>query len=363
MNASGMRMPGLDLLRLVAALALMVCHAGFWLGPFRIPDTFWMFLGHAGVEAFLVILSFLLTQHALTADTVVTLRRSWARSALRLWPLYVLMLGANLVLLPAGGSMPPLLEYLTLTQNLAWPHPEFFGEAWIVAAAAMILFVVPVLCRLLQGQGFAAGLGILLGLLLVTNALRGLLVWAGDPSFDLGVRKILIARLDLPLYGALAAWLSVHRYAGLMQWRRVLQLAGLIALALTAWVHLRVPLDESASARILLFPLCDLAWVGLLLWVCSKRLPDRFTEVTRVLAASCYAGLLTHITVLRIGAALDLPLYASTATQGVMMLLSYVLLASGTAVLVYFALDRPLLALRGRWLDPPANHPVPVAKR
>jgi peptidoglycan/LPS O-acetylase OafA/YrhL len=357
-----MRMPGLDLLRLVAALALMVCHAGFWLGPLRIPDTFWMFLGHAGVEAFLVSLSFLLTQRALAVDAVVSIRRSWARSALRLWPLYLLLLGVNALLVPAGGA-PSWLEYLTLTQNLAWPHAEFFGEAWIVAAAAMVMLVVPVLGRMLQGRDFAAGLSILLGLLLLTNALRGLLVSAGDPAFDLGVRKILIARLDLPLYGALAAWLSVHRYAGLMQWRRVLQVAGLLGLALTAWIHLRVPLDQSVIARILLFPLCDLVWACLLLWVCSKRLPDRLAEVTRILAASCYAGLLTHITVLRIGAALGMPLQASTTVQGVMMLLSYVLLASGTAVLIYFALDRPMLALRARWLDPPANHPVPVAKR
>jgi peptidoglycan/LPS O-acetylase OafA/YrhL len=358
-----MRMPGLDLLRLIAALALMVCHAGFWLGPFQIPDTFWMFVGHAGVEVFLVSLSFLLTQRALATNAADSIPRYWARSALRLWPLYLLILGANMLLLPAGSSAPSWLEYLTLTQNLAWPHPEFFGEAWIVAAAAMILFVVPVLCRLLQGRDFAAGLAILLGLLLVTIALRGLLVWAGDPSFDLGVRKILIARLDLPLYGALAAWLWVHRYAGLMQWRRVLQIIGLLTLMLTAWIHLRIPLDQSVSARILLFPLCDLAWVCLLIWVCSKRLPDRLAGVTRVLAASFYAGLLTYITVLRIGVALGMPLQASSAVQGVMMLLSYVLLASGTAVLVYFTLDRPLLALRGRWLDSPANHPVPVAKR
>ena len=53
------RLAGLDLLRVVAGGALMVCHAGFWLAPFGWPDALWFMFGHVGVEAFLVTTTFL----------------------------------------------------------------------------------------------------------------------------------------------------------------------------------------------------------------------------------------------------------------------------------------------------------------
>ena len=358
-----MRLPGLDLLRIVAALALMTCHAGFWLGPFGFPDTLWMLIGHVAVELFLVSMGFLVAQQLLAAEQKVSIARNWARSALRLWPLYLLLLALNLVFADDAESISDWPSYVFLGQNLAWPHPHFFAEAWIVAAAALILLVVPVLCRLLQTKTFANGLMILLGLLLITSVLRGLLVWAGNPSFDEGVRKILIARLDLPVYAVLAAWLWVHRYAAIIQWRAALALLGGTFLLATAWVHLSIPLDQSVAARTFLFPLCDAAWLMLLPWVCSLQMPDRLSEAVRVVASSAYAGLLTHVTILRIGASLGMPLLATSRLQGVLMLSSFVLLASGVAILMTLVLDRPLLGLRERWFPLTREHPVPIAER
>ncbi|MGB0135274.1 acyltransferase family protein, partial [Dokdonella sp.] len=138
------RMPGLDLLRLVAGLALIVCHAGFWLSPFQIPDAFWLMLGHVGVELFLVSTGFLLARRGFVATHAESIWRNWGRALFRLWPLYVALLAINLIFIPAGDALPAWSGYLGLVQNLAWPHPEFFGEAWIVAAAAMVMLVVPV---------------------------------------------------------------------------------------------------------------------------------------------------------------------------------------------------------------------------
>lgn len=358
-----MRLPGLDLLRLFAALALMVCHAGFWLGPFGIPDTVWTLIGHVAVELFLVSMGFLVSQRLLASEHEVPIVKNWMRSAFRLWPLYMLVLALNLMVAPATESISGWTSYLFLGQNLAWPHPHFFGEAWIVAAAALILLIVPVLCRLLQTMTFAGGVLALIGLLLMTSALRGVLVWAGNPSFDEGVRKILIARLDLPIYSVLAAWLWVHRYAVIIQWRAALAWLGGAGLLATTWLHLTIALDQSVAARTLLFPLCDVAWLMLLPWVCSLQLPDRLGKGIRVLASSAYAGLLTHVIVLRIADAAGMPLLASSRLQGVLMLLSFVLLASGLAILIYLVLDRPLLALRERWFPLVSEHPIPIAER
>lgn len=358
-----MRLPGLDLLRIFAGLALMVCHAGFWLAPLGITDTVWMLIGHLGVELFLVAMGFLLAQRLLGAGKETGISRSWIRSAFRLWPLYLLLLVVNVLLVPKAETQAAWLAYLFLAQNLAWPHPPFFGEAWIVAAAAMMSLVIPVLCRLLRTQEFWAGLLVLVGLLFSTTALRAQLVWAGDPLFDVGLRKILISRLDLPVYAVLAAWLWVHRYAVIIRWRGVIAALGIVALAASAWIHLEVFLDQSLAARIFLIPLGDCAWLMLLPWVCSWQLPDRLSELVRVLAGSAYAGLLTHVTLLRIGAMAGLSLVAHSASQGVAMLLSFVLLASGVAILTERVFDRPLLTLRERWWPLVPDHPVPITER
>ena len=55
------RFAGLDLLRVIAGLALIVCHTAFLLSSLRIPDSVWLYLGLVGVEIFLVSLGFLLT--------------------------------------------------------------------------------------------------------------------------------------------------------------------------------------------------------------------------------------------------------------------------------------------------------------
>ncbi|HPN79993.1 hypothetical protein [Dokdonella sp.] len=358
-----MRLPGLDLLRIIAGLALMVCHAGFWLGPFGIPDAFWMFLGQVNVELFLVAMGFLVAQDVLTAEHQIGIARHWARSAFRLWPLYLILLAVNLVLVSADDVRPDWLAYPFLAQNLAWPHPPFFGEAWIVAAAAMVLLAAPVLCRVLRPRGFRAGIAVLIGLLLMSTVLRALLVSTGDPVFDVGVRKILIARLDLPLYAVLSAWLWVHRYAAIIRWRGALAMLGGSLLAASAWIHLHVDLDHSSAARNFLLPMSDCAWLLLLPWVCSWQMPDRLCALVRGLAGSAYAGLLTHVTVLRIGALAGLSLVARSPSQGVAMLLSFVLLASGVAILVHRLVDRPLLVLRERWWPIAPEHAVPVTKR
>jgi peptidoglycan/LPS O-acetylase OafA/YrhL len=354
-------MPGLDLLRIAAGLALVVCHAGFLLAAFAIPDTVWMLIGHVGVEFFLVSYGFLLAEQSLKSDRSISILRQWARAALRLLPLYLVFLLCNYALLPDGVPTPSWSAYLTLTQNLAWPHPPFFGEAWIVAAAFLVALVVPLVCRVLHQGRFAAGLLCLLGLLLLTLCLRGLVVWTENPAFDSGVRKILITRLDLPVYGVLAAWLWIHGYEFIMRWRGTLALIAVAMLVVTGWTHLHVALDTSMSARIFLFTLCDVAWLCLMPWVCSLDVADAIARPARIIASSAYAGLLTHVTVLRLLQARGVSFEAGDGWSGILMLLSVIVLAVGIALLVRLALDRPLIDLRDRRLPRNPQHPVPVA--
>lgn len=353
------RLAGLDLLRILAGLGLIVCHAGFLLSSLQLPDSVWLYLGLAGVEVFLVCLGFLLTCQLL-ADAPVRIGWQWMRALVRLWPLYALMLALNLFLSPQEVSDIPWLRYLLLIQNLAWPHPDFFGEAWIVPAAAMVALLIPVLLWLIAGRAFATGLAGIMGMLLLGCLVRGLLVKAGDPAFDPGVRKVLLMRLDLPFYGVLAGWLWTHCRIGLLRWRNELALLGMIALGATAYLHGSTALDDSGLARNALLPLCDIGCALLLPWACAFKTDPRTGKILGVAAASMYAGLLTHVTTLRIGVKLGLPLATQPLAQGLLWLSACILFCSGVAVLVWWLLDRPWLQLRDRLLP---EHARPIQER
>ena len=358
------RLAGLDLLRVGAAISLMTCHAGFWLAWSGMPDTMWLFLGHAGIEAFLVVGGFLAACAVLRAGADASPLRSGLHTLLRLWPLYVLFVLVNLAFVGQFGvTHPSLPAYLALLQNLAWPHPAFFAEAWVVPVWLMACVLVAWIAARLRGVSFANGLALIGMLLAVAHLPRVVAVWLGDPSFDLGLRKQVLMRLDLPLYALLAAWCWTRHRALLSRWRGVLALGGLAMLAASAVVHLVVPLDASRAARIGLLTLCDLGWACLLPWASALELPARLARVLATLASSAFAGLLSHMTLLRTLAWAGVPLVAASPVHGLLLLSGYLVLAGVVALLLWRGLDRPWRQWLDRRLATRPQHLPPVAER
>lgn len=350
------RLAGLDLLRLPAAFALLLCHAGFWLAPFGWPDAFWWMLGHLGVEVFLVCAAFLAARRAFAAPHFLP-GRAIVRGVLRLWPLYALFLAANLLLAPAAPvPAGTWLPYVVLGQNLGWPHPPFFGEAWIVAAAMLLAVVVPLLCAGLRRLGAAAGLAVLVAGIAVGWLVRALVVAATDPDFDEGVRKILLLRLDLPFYGVLVAWLAARRPVLPAGWRGAMALVGAGVLGGVVHAHLHGPMDASFAARVAVPGLADLGWALLVAAASTLALPDRFARGLAVLADAAYAGLLSHMTLLRVLLAAGAPLLVTSRAHGLGLLLAYLVAATLLAILVSRCLDRP-------WRRRLAQRLPPVAER
>ncbi len=358
------RLAGLDLLRVGAAISLMACHAGFWLAPFAIPDTTWLFLGHAGIEAFLVLSGFLAACAMLRAGPQASPLRHGLHVFLRLWPLYAVFVLLNLAFVGHFAvPRPSLPAYLALLQNLAWPHPAFFAEAWVVPVWLMTGVLLAFIAPRLRGASSATGL-VLIGMLLaIAHLPRVIAVWLGDPSFDLGLRKQVLMRLDVPLYGLLAAWCWTRQRALLSRWRGVLAISGMLLLAASARVHLAVPLDASRAARIGLLTMCDVAWMCLLPWASTLQLPARFARLLATLASCAYAGLLSHMTLLRALAWAGVPLVAATPAHGLAWLSGYLVLASLVALLIRRGLDRPWRQWLDRRSGACAQHLPPVAER
>lgn len=360
------RIAGLDALRVVAGAALLVAHGAFWLAPFGLPDSLWLAIGHLGVDAFLVVTGFLCGLKFF-GNPGISVPRFWARRALRLLPLYFLFIAINLVLAPRlGVSISAWPAYLTLTQNLAWQHPAFFGEAWIVSAAVVFYLLLPVVCwPLRRGHaGTVAGGLWLIGLIIVVHLIRLLLVAHAHAGWDEGVRKIVVARLDAPLFGVLLAWLVARNGFASAAARNGVAIAGALMLLIAIAVHLRRPIDaESQLVRVALFTWVDLGWAALLPWACAAHFAPRVAALSALLAASAYPLLLSHMTLLRVAAIAGLPLTTTSQWHGIILLGSYVIVALAVGLAIRRAIDRPLLSWRARLLPTQVEHLAPFAKR
>lgn len=355
------RHAGIDLLRVGAGLVLLVAHSAFWLAPLHWPYAIWQVLAYFGVEVFLVSLGFLLALRWLD-DSTLSIWRGIARGILRLWPLYALAVLVNLLFvgmleIPATD----LPSYLALTQNLAWRHPEFFPEGWIVSAAVAATLVVALACwGLRRCRSVPVRVLLVVAMLVLAHAPRILANAIADPVWDLGVRKVLVMRLDPALYGVL---LAVLWRSGQLDRRWLgagLAVAGGILIAIAASTFAGSGVDGSAFARTGLFTITDLGLALLLPWLCRLEVSTAASRCAAMFAAMAFAGLLSHMTLLRAGYAFGMPTTADSILQGVAMQFAYLWVAVATAWLLWRWLDRPLRRVLG---IASTQHTPPIAER
>ena len=355
------RFAGIDLLRISAGLTLLIVHSAFWLAPLQCPYAVWQALAYFGVEVFLVSLGFLLAWRWLD-DPTSSLPRGIVRRIVRLWPLYVLAVLVNLFFvgmlkIPA----PDLPSYLTLTQNLAWLHPEFFPEAWIVNAAVAATLVVALACwGLRRCRSLLAGVLIVAAMIVFAHVPRLLTNAIADLAWDLGVRKVLVMRLDPALYGVLVAWIWRRGYLDRSWVSASLAALGSALLIAAAATFTGAGVDGNAFARTGLFTITDLGFALLLPWLCQLKFSVTTARRAAVFASTAYVGLLSHMTLLRAGYAIGMPITADSVLQGVAIQLAYLCVAVATAWLLWRWLDRPLRHLLG---ITSTKHSPPLSER
>jgi peptidoglycan/LPS O-acetylase OafA/YrhL len=165
--------------------------------------------GWVGVDLFFVLSGFLITRilrGSLTSPAFF--RNFYARRALRIWPLYYLIIAfafAGTRLLPHGLRIGPKLLpfYLTFTQNLVGSvgfGPWAVAVTWSLAIEEQFYFFFPLCVRFLSLRRLVL---VLLALLLITPALRIVALTYG--VLPTTVYMTTWFRLDTLAAGALAA--------------------------------------------------------------------------------------------------------------------------------------------------------------
>jgi len=349
------RVFGLDVMRAMAIVLVLLSHSRhFIIQDFPSLDALKLG-GFYGVELFFVLSGFLIGSILLKLGeqlgVAAGLFNFWKRRWYRTLPNYYLFLIINILVASIlSKPLPNLWTYLPFLQNLAWEHPPFFAESWSLALEEWYYLLFPLGLYLVSKAqvSFQRSFLILsLLFLIVPTVLRLIYVFTSDPTWDLGVRKIVILRLDAIMFGMLAA--HVKR-----EWPKIwgmlakpLFMLGTIIVIAFSYIFLRSSIDQSGFCRTWLFTLVSLGFTGFLptcdLWMVQRE--SLVTELVRKLALWSYSLYLCNLTVF-IAIRVIMP-----QTHFLMRLLScalFFVVCLWVAAIVYRNIEKPLMALRDR---------------
>jgi len=335
--------PQFDYLRGVAVLMVMLFHASHDVQAF--PMGQYLSLGWAGVDLFFVLSGFLITGILLdTRDQKGYFANFYARRALRIWPLYFVLLGVMFfavpILLPSWGAAAmqnakPAWAFVLFVQNL-FIGPRLSGPlapTWSLAIEEQFYFVWPVLVWILPRKGvqrFAVAL-------VLCSPLLRLVLYLGHVQISMYYNTL--TRLDgLAVGSFLSIWLRDTKTITVKRW-------ALVALAISSvGVVLLHQLWISYSA----LAITSGALVSLSLFATFK---NRFILFTGRISYGLY---LIHMGVFGIATKPELrrfypklPVLNDVAYLAVGALLTY-----GAASLSWFLLEKQVLYAK-RWFAAP----------
>jgi peptidoglycan/LPS O-acetylase OafA/YrhL len=345
------RVFGLDLVRAVAVLAVLAAHACDLLEPVFLAPKAAQALAVTGVELFFVLSGFLIG--GIIIDTV---RRDvrwvanfWVRRWLRTLPNYFLFLALNVAVFHAIYRRWPVFgSYVVFAQSLLWPHPQFFNEAWSLAVEEVFYLLAPLaaLAFLPLARGRWRVLAVLVLAAVLIGGARVAYVRAYDPSWDMGVRKVVLLRLDCIVYGVVAAYACRRwRFSGLA--RLAFAAGGAVVAGYAVWLLSIGWVQASPLWRALFFSLLSAGAAGLLPLAAEldgSTVPAFVVAATRRVALWSYALYLVNLPVQRL-----MILFGIEATRplpAVGLALAFVVTSLAWSAATYRWFERPIMDTR-----------------
>lgn len=209
---------GLDALRVGALVLVLFAHGcAFWFPRFTnllaFPARIFSFVG---IEVFFVLSGFLIGKALLDINETRTgVLTFWKRRAFRTLPAYYLFLLINFAVMgwllarPIGD-----ISYFWFGQNLYAPMQVFFfPESWSLALEEWFYLLAPLLVLLLPNWRTRAGTITAITAAILLLVFFALLRWhiAGTgASWDDGLRKVVLLRLDALVFGVVAAGIAIR---------------------------------------------------------------------------------------------------------------------------------------------------------
>lgn len=354
------RLPGLDLLRAIAIVWVMLFHS-YLVGG--LGDSFrWLqWNGWIGVDLFFVLSGYLIGLQLLTPlsqGQPLEFGRFYLRRAFRTVPAYLAVVAVYFAL-PAAREAPgiqPLWQFLSYSVNflIDYEHNQAFSHVWSLCVEEHFYLVFPLLSWWLARRGSTrAFVGLCLFVILGGMLLRGWLWLHMQRPFVEVIYYPSYNRLDGLLAGVVLATIQAYRPA---LWTRLQASAGWLLLAGLAITGAALALFQNRTglpASVAGYPL--LSW-GLALVVAACTSPACWAARWRVpgvgwLALISYSLYLDHKLVFHL---VQDTLAAHPNVHGVAAFTVYAAATLAGGALLHYAVERPFL----RWRDrlPRASH-------
>ena len=340
-------LPGLDGLRAVSILLVMLSHSG---------------LGHLVPGVFGVTIFFFISGFLITSLMIAEWRRHgrlavgafYARRMIRLYPpLIVSILVTVLVMGALGASVHPLgvlgaLAYLA--NYLAVLRPDLManlgGQLWSLAVEEHFYFVYPVLMLALLPR-LRLAVPVLLAISMVSLAIRYGVVLKAPAIATEYTGKATECRFDSILYGAIAAilwWTRSGRNIAqkLVSWPSVAAALGIILFSLLYRDQVFRDTLRYTLQGLALVPVCLAVTVGGTLPLATRLLDSAPMQWVGRLSYSLY---LWHILAFHVAECL-LP---GTGLRYALAVLLGWLLSFAASMLCYRFVEQPFFALRKRF--------------
>jgi peptidoglycan/LPS O-acetylase OafA/YrhL len=350
------RQPGLDLLRALAIIVVVIYHTGIF--GFALPYQ-WHRFGWVGVDLFFVLSGYLIGGQLigrLAQDGAIDFGRFYTRRALRILPAYFAVL-AIYFLLPSWREFPeigPLWKFLISVQNINLRGGTAFSHAWSLAIEDQFYLLLPLLLVFVSrkpGTGAVIVVAVFLGGL----GLRAFLAWqhSGSSGVSFGGFQRWIyyptwTRLDPLVLGVALAAIEIHRpvwWTRLIGSARWLWILGLAAVSCGLYIGEN---ELTIATCVWQFPLIALGMSAFLVCVVSPRLPFRQVPIPAAafLASIAYSVYLSHKLVIHFALQFCATYHIPLKSVRALLLVDVCIFAVGTVL--FFAVERPFLQLRRR---------------
>nr|WP_052170304.1 acyltransferase [Massilia sp. JS1662] len=274
------RLRGLDLLRAVAILLVLMSH---YMGFVSRAPTFGVVgqVGWAGVDLFFVLSGYLIGNQLLAPAArgeSLSLKTFFVRRLLRTLPNYYVVLAVYWLFPgpPLGGSgMADPWRFLTFTQNFGLAYGQTFTHSWSLCIEEQFYLLLPLVVLALARIGFPVRLawGLLAGGIVAGMATRAAAyALNGHDAFSAEVYYSSFCRADELLPGVAIALLRnfhPHAFTRLLRHANALCAAGL---ALSVGILTCIHLDWPATSVTSTFGFSLLA-IGFALLTCAALSP------------------------------------------------------------------------------------------
>lgn len=354
----------LDVCRGLAIIMVLLSHGRHFLTPVYPDLNVFRVGGFLGVELFFVLSGFLIggiveRDFRRASDGQNWVGKFLMRRWLRTLPNYYLFLVINIMLVASSitpGRLVDFVPFAFFVQNLAWPGPAVFGEAWSLAVEEVFYLIFPFALYFLgklepnQRRVFIAVTLVLLFLPLLTR-LAAVSFVSPSPTWGDGIRKVVVFRLDALMVGVLAGWL-VHEYRLPERLRAsFLTLVASVVLvsAIVLYFALAETINQGIVARVLLFPLVSIGFAMFILSGLNAMCwPSSLNRIARACARLSYALYLAHMPILHLiryyfGDSPPGDAYGALARWCAFIVCSFLV-----AALVERLVERPILEWRDR---------------